>query len=76
MITRVVLPESVVGRMSGASARDNTRQNTTNRRLQIKISDPAGNRTRDDGLEGRESTDHAMATDARRINKKISIMYG
>ena len=37
-----------------ASAEDNT---------EIKISDPAGNRTRAAGLEGMDSTDHATATD-------------
>ena len=30
---------------------------------EIKIPDPAGNRTRAAGLEGRDSTDHATATD-------------
>ena len=52
-----------------ASAEDNTGQNTDNghipnRRTEIKIPDPAGNRTRAIGLEGRDSTDHATATDA------------
>ena len=51
-----------------ASAGDNTGQNTDkghtlNPRTEIKIPDPAGNRTRAAGLEGRDSTDHAMATD-------------
>ena len=31
--------------------------------IKIKIPDPAGNRTRTAGLEGRDSTGHAMATD-------------
>ena len=52
-----------------ASAEDNTGQNTakghtSNPRTEIKIPDPAGNRTRAAGLEGRESTDHATATDS------------
>ena len=34
---------------------------TTNSRLEIKIPDPAGNRIWPAGLEGRNSTDHAMA---------------
>ena len=37
--------------------------NTPNPRIGIKIPEPAGNRTRTAGLEGRDSTDHAMATD-------------
>ena len=51
-----------------ATAEDNTGQNTDkgytpNPRAEIKIPDPAGNRTRAVGLEGRDSTDHATATD-------------
>ena len=49
-----------------ASAEDNTGQNTKytpNHRTEIKIPDPAANRTRTAGLEGRDSTDHATATD-------------
>ena len=51
-----------------ASAEDNTGQNTDkeqipNPKIEIKIPDPAGNRTRAAGLEGRDSTDHATATD-------------
>ena len=51
-----------------ASAEDNTGQNsdeghTPNPRTEIKIPDPDGNRTRTTGLEGRDSTDHATATD-------------
>ena len=38
---------------------------TPNPRIGIKIPDPAGNRTRAAGLEGRDSTDHAMATDIK-----------
>ena len=52
----------------GASAEDNTGQNTDkghtpNPRTDIKIPDPAGNRTRAAGLEGRDSTEHSTATD-------------
>ena len=52
-----------------ASAEGSTGQNTDkghtpNPRTEIKIPDPAGNRTRAAaGLEGRDSTDHATATD-------------
>ena len=51
-----------------ASAEDNTGQDTDKRRTpnfktENKFPDPAGNRTRAAGLEGRESTDHATATD-------------
>ena len=52
-----------------ASAEDNTGQNTDeghtpNLRIDFKILGPAGNRTRAAGLEGRDSTDHATATDS------------
>ena len=51
-----------------ASAEDNTEHNidkghTPNPRTEIKIPDPAGNGTRAAGLEGRDSTVHATATD-------------
>ena len=51
-----------------ASAEENTGQNTDkghahNPRTEIKIPDPAGNRTRAAGQEDRDSTDHATATD-------------
>ena len=51
-----------------ASAEDNTGQNTDkghtpNPRTEIKIPDPAGNQTRAAGMEGRDSTEHATATD-------------
>ena len=54
------------------SAEDKTGQNTgkghtPNPRTKIKIPYPAGNRTRAAGLEGRDSTDHAMATDNMKI---------
>ena len=52
-----------------ASAGDTTGQNTdkghtSNPRIGIKIPDPAGNRTRVAGWEGRDSTDHATPTDS------------
>ena len=51
-----------------ATARDNTLQNTDkghipSPRVEIKIRGTAGNRTRGSGLEGRDSTDYASATD-------------
>ena len=51
-----------------ASDEDSAGQNTDkghtpNPRSEIKMYDPAGNRTRAAGLEGRDSTDHATATD-------------
>ena len=51
------------------SAGDSTGQNTdkghtANPRIGIKIPDPAGNRPRAAGLEGRDSTDYATATDS------------
>ena len=57
-----------------ASAEDSIGQNTDkghtpNPRTEIKIPYPAGNRTRATGLEGRDSTDHATATDYRQIAK-------
>ena len=47
-----------------ATAGDNTGHNTDKGHIpstmtEIKIPDPAGNRTRTGGLEGRDSTDHA-----------------
>ena len=50
-----------------ATAGDNIGQNkdkwnTPSPRLEIKISDPAGNRTPTAGLKGRDSSDHATAT--------------
>ena len=51
-----------------ASAGDSTGQNTDkghtpNLRIGIKTPDPTGNRTRAAGLEGRDSSDDATATD-------------
>ena len=42
-------------------------------RIEIKIPDPAGNRTRAAGLEGRDSTDHATATDDVKIKIHSSV---
>ena len=51
-----------------ATAADNTglhtgKGHTPSPRIEIKIYDPAGNRTRAAGMEGRNSTDHVTATD-------------
>ena len=51
------------------TVRDNTEQNTAkgltpDRRIEIKIPNPAGNRTRAIRLEGIDSTDHATATNS------------
>ena len=63
-----------------ASAEDNTGQNTDKGhtpkpRTEIKIPDPAGNRTLAAGLEGRNSTDQATAMDHFYVNfvKKFTI---
>ena len=54
-----------------ASTEDRTehrqRTHTPNPRTEIKIPDPAGNRIRAAGLEGRDSTDHATVTDVKFI---------
>ena len=60
-----------------ASAEDNTGQNidkehAPNTRTEIKSPDPAGNRTRAAGLESRDSTNHATATDEKR---KYTLKY-
>ena len=62
------------------SAGDNTGQytdkrHTPNPRIQIKIPDPTGNRTRAAGLEGRDSTDHATATDLTTLLKIVSKLW-
>ena len=49
-----------------SNARDNAGHNTDkghtpSPRIEIIVSDPAGNRTRAPGLEGRDSTDYATA---------------
>ena len=50
-----------------ASAEDNTdKGHTPNPRTETKIPDPAETRTRAAGLEDRDSTDHATATDTYR----------
>ena len=56
------------------SAEHKTGQNTDkghtpNPRTEIKIPDPAGNRTRTAGLEGRDSTDHSTSKDINKHNK-------
>ena len=58
-----------------AYAEDNTEQNTDkghtqtpNPRTEIKIPDPAGNRTPAAGLEGRDSTYHATAMDVCNVH--------
>ena len=61
-----------------ASAENSTGQNTDkghtpNPRTAIKIPDPARNRTRAGGLEGRNSTDHATATDTTSYEDLFSI---
>ena len=61
-----------------ASAGDSTEQNTDkghtlNPRTGIKIPDPAGNGTRAAVLEGRDSTDHATATDNVSISLENNI---
>ena len=66
---------AVLQGMNRSSAEDNTGQNTDkghtpNPRTEIKIPDPAGNRTRASGLEGRDSIDHTMATDYKLIHVK------
>ena len=54
-----------------ATARDNNitehKGHTASPRIEMKIIDPAGSRTRAAGLEGRDSTEHATATDCVRI---------
>ena len=61
-----------------ASAGNITGQNTekghtTNPRIGIKIPEPVGNRTRAAGLEGRDSTDHATATDKTTLSLSKNI---
>ena len=52
-------------------AGDNTGQNTKDTRpsprIEIKIPDPTGNRTRAAWLEGRDSTNHATATEQKAV---------
>ena len=63
-----------------ASAGDSNGQNTDKGHTpkRIKIPDPAGNRIRAAGLEGRVSTDHATATDpilcCRALTERTSII--
>ena len=59
-------PQCVVNTISGPppkTTQDRTRRIQPNPRPEIKIPDPAGNRTWVAGLEGRGTTDHATATD-------------
>ena len=64
--TRAGLPECEVSTMSGPTPETTqSRTHTKDTRLiqeQIKIPGPAGNRTRAALMEGRDSTDHATAT--------------
>ena len=52
------------------SAGDNTRPITDNDKNEIKISDRAENRTGASGLEARDSTYHARATNQTNSQKK------
>ena len=66
--TREGLPECVLSTLSGPPPKTTQdRTHTPNPRIGIKIPDPAGNVTWAAGLEGRDSTDHATATDYLRI---------
>ena len=58
--------------MSGPSTERETTQNADKRhtpilRMEIQTSDPAGNRTQDGGLEGKDSTDRVTATNTERF---------
>ena len=48
---------------------EHSKGHTPNPRTEIKIPDPAGNRTRATGLEVSDSTDHATATDENNITR-------
>ena len=68
--TRAGVPGCVVSTMSGSppkTTQDRTQRTQPNPRTEIKIPDPAGNRTRGAGLEGRDSTGHATATDKKTL---------
>ena len=75
--TRAGFPECVVSTMSGPvpkTTQDRAQTKDTHPIPgQIKIPDPAGNRTRPAGLEGRDSTDHATATD--KITRSLITNY-
>ena len=64
-----------------ATAGDNTGHNidkghTPSPKIEIIISDPAGNRTRAAGLEGMDCTDHAKTTDYfTSLSSKISNLF-
>ena len=60
---------------AGDSTGENTdKGHTPNPGIGIKIPDPAGNRTRAAGLQGRDSTDHATATDFEKSIVQINIL--
>ena len=62
------LPECVVSTISGPSpeiTQHRTQRTHTQSQEEIKIPEPAGNRTRATGLEGRDSTDHATTTNVQ-----------
>ena len=66
--TRAGLPERVVSTMSGPpleTTQDRTKTKDTHPipGQKLKFLTPRGNRTQAAGLEGRDSTDHATATD-------------
>ena len=66
--TMADLIERMVSTMTGsppeiAQDRTQTKGHTSSSRIEIKISDLAGNRTWTAGLEGRESIDHDTPTD-------------
>ena len=49
--------------MCGRQHKTEHKGHTPYPRTEIKVPDPARNRTRAAGLEGRDTTDHAMATE-------------
>ena len=52
--------------------RTQTKGTTPNPRIEIKISDPAGNRTQATRLEDRESTNQATETDSKFLTQQNS----
>ena len=73
-------PECVIGTMSGPlpeKHRTEYKGHThTQSRIEIKTSVPDGIRIRVVGLEGKDSTDHATATDHHNYSKLYSSVYG
>ena len=70
---RAGLPECVVSTISGPPPKPiqhRTQRTHTQSQTEIKIPDPAGNRTWAAGLEGRDSGDHATG----RIHFEISLL--